>query len=82
MTEDQDDAPHDPDNESAACPSLGPRHQEPMLELHLDRVLVMLTEAGDGLPAGHTVWTSSPTQPFAARLPAVGGTSPDFIARD
>jgi hypothetical protein len=31
--------------------------QEPMLELHLDRVLVTLTEARDGLPAGHTVWT-------------------------
>jgi hypothetical protein len=30
---------------------------EPMLELRLDRVLVTLTEARDGLPAGHTVWT-------------------------
>jgi hypothetical protein len=29
-----------------------------MLELHLDRVLITLTEAQeDGLPAGHTVWT-------------------------
>jgi hypothetical protein len=31
--------------------------QEPMLELHLDRVLITLTEGRDGLPAGHTVWT-------------------------
>jgi hypothetical protein len=31
--------------------------QEPMLELHLDRVLITLTEARDGQPAGHTVWT-------------------------
>ena len=30
--------------------------KEPMLELHLDRVLVTLTEARDGLTAGHTVW--------------------------
>ena len=30
--------------------------QEPMLELHLDRVLITLTEARDGLPAGHTAW--------------------------
>ncbi|HET6966175.1 MAG TPA: hypothetical protein VFH58_15470 [Acidimicrobiales bacterium] len=32
--------------------------QEPMLELRLDRVLITLTEDRDGLPAGHTVWTS------------------------
>ena len=31
--------------------------QEPMLELLLDRVLITLTEARDGLPAGHTIWT-------------------------
>lgn len=31
---------------------------EPMVELHLDRVLITLTGARDGLPAGHTVWTS------------------------
>lgn len=31
--------------------------QEPMLELRLDRVLLTLTEARDGLPAGHTIWT-------------------------
>jgi hypothetical protein len=31
--------------------------QEPMLELHLDRVLITLTAAREGLPAGHTVWT-------------------------
>jgi hypothetical protein len=30
--------------------------QEPMFELHLDRVLITLTEARDGLSAGHTVW--------------------------
>lgn len=33
--------------------------QEPMLELHLERVLITLTEARDGLPAGHTIWTPS-----------------------
>jgi len=32
--------------------------QEPMLELHLDRVLITLTEARDGLPAGHTLWAA------------------------
>lgn len=32
--------------------------QEALVELHLlDRVLVTLTEARDGLPAGHNVWT-------------------------
>lgn len=30
--------------------------EEPMLELHLDRVLITLTETRDGLAAGHTVW--------------------------
>ncbi len=29
---------------------------EPLLELHLERVLVTLTFARDGLPAGHTIW--------------------------
>jgi hypothetical protein len=29
---------------------------EPLMELHLDSVLITLTEARDGLPAGHTVW--------------------------
>jgi len=31
---------------------------EPMLELHLDRVLITLTQPTDGLPAGHTVWSA------------------------
>jgi hypothetical protein len=30
--------------------------REPLLELHLERVLVTLTFARDGLPAGHTTW--------------------------
>lgn len=29
---------------------------EPLLELHLERVLVTLTFARDGLPGGHTTW--------------------------
>jgi len=29
---------------------------EALLELHLERVLVTLTFARDGLPAGHTIW--------------------------
>ncbi|HZU73683.1 MAG TPA: hypothetical protein VE990_13015 [Acidimicrobiales bacterium] len=33
--------------------------REPMLELHVDRLLITLTQARDGLPAGHTVWTPS-----------------------
>ena len=32
--------------------------EEPLLELHLDRVLITLTQGRDGLPAGHTVWTA------------------------
>lgn len=31
--------------------------QEPLIELHLGRVLITLTEDRGGLPAGHTVWT-------------------------
>jgi hypothetical protein len=31
---------------------------EPLLELHVERVLVTLTFARDGLPAGHTTWTA------------------------
>lgn len=31
---------------------------EPLLELQLERVLVTLTFARDGLPAGHTIWTA------------------------
>ena len=31
---------------------------EPMLELHIDRVLITLTQPTEGLPAGHTVWTA------------------------
>lgn len=31
---------------------------EPLLELHLDRVLITLTQPTQGLPAGHTVWTA------------------------
>lgn len=30
--------------------------EEPLLELRLERVLVTLTFARDGLPAGHTLW--------------------------
>lgn len=29
---------------------------EPLMELRLDSVLITLTQARDGLPAGHTVW--------------------------
>ena len=30
--------------------------KEPLLELRLERVLVTVTSARDGLPAGHTIW--------------------------
>jgi hypothetical protein len=30
--------------------------REPLIELHLESVLITLTQARDGLPAGHTVW--------------------------
>lgn len=29
---------------------------EPLVEFHVDSMLVTLTEARDGLPAGHTIW--------------------------
>lgn len=31
-------------------------NHEPLLELHLESVLITLTLARDGLPAGHTIW--------------------------
>ena len=33
--------------------------REPLMELHVESVLITLTGARDGLPAGHTVWRPS-----------------------